>query len=145
MRPRGRLRARLPEKRAPASPTATFCAASGAHASPHRAAGFETAAELAKRGAAVVLACRRVDAAEEAAAKIRCARPRRLLAACRDTHPRSRLTHAWRPLLRPPGRSASAPGADVKVLPLDLSSQASVRAFATSFTALQQPLHILVR
>jgi hypothetical protein len=35
--------------------------------------GFETAAELASRGAAVVLACRRLDVAEDAAAAIRCA------------------------------------------------------------------------
>jgi hypothetical protein len=35
--------------------------------------GFETASALASFGAAVVLACRRTDAAEEAAAAIRCA------------------------------------------------------------------------
>ena len=35
--------------------------------------GFETAAELASRGASVVLACRRMQAAEDAASAIRCA------------------------------------------------------------------------
>jgi NAD(P)-dependent dehydrogenase (short-subunit alcohol dehydrogenase family) len=46
--------------------------------------GFETAAELAARGAAVVLACRRVDAAETAAAAIRCALGRAFALAARS-------------------------------------------------------------
>ena len=45
----------------------------GAHfACSPAATGFETAAELAARGASVVLACRRMQAAEDAASAIRC-------------------------------------------------------------------------
>ncbi|RLN39480.1 hypothetical protein C2845_PM01G01180 [Panicum miliaceum] len=39
---------------------------------------------------------------------------------------------------------AECPGADVLVLPLDLSSLASVRAFADRFLALGLPLHLLI-
>jgi hypothetical protein len=40
-------------------------------------------------------------------------------------------------------RSTANPGADVSVLPLDLASPDSVRAFVTAFG--ERPLHILVR
>jgi NAD(P)-dependent dehydrogenase (short-subunit alcohol dehydrogenase family) len=61
--------------------------------------GFETAAELASRGAAVVLACRRLDVAEDAAAAIRCA-PGCARTAARDIAPNTIRTRRTRAPLR---------------------------------------------
>jgi NAD(P)-dependent dehydrogenase (short-subunit alcohol dehydrogenase family) len=72
--------------------------------------GFQTARELARAGAQVVLACRSVERGEAAAARIR----------------------------------SEIPTAQVFVAQLDLSSQASVRAFAGQALSAGEPLHILV-
>src|SRR5689334_15195198 len=69
--------------------------------------GFHTALELARHGAAVTLACRNTDSAQEAADRIR----------------------------------KEAPGAEVEVGRLDLSSLASVEEFAKAW---EGPLHLLV-
>ena len=72
--------------------------------------GYEAALQFARRRAHVVLACRNLDKARDAANQI----------------------------------AAAAPGATVDVMHLDLSSLASVRAFADQFRARNIPLHVLV-
>ena len=72
--------------------------------------GFQTARELARAGAEVVLACRSAERGEAAAAKIR----------------------------------AEQPGAKVEARLLDLSTLASVRAFAERELTSGKPLDILV-
>lgn len=72
--------------------------------------GFQTARELARAGAQVVLACRSVERGEAAAARIH----------------------------------AEIPTAQVFVAQLDLSSQASVQAFAGLALSAGEPIHILV-
>jgi NAD(P)-dependent dehydrogenase (short-subunit alcohol dehydrogenase family) len=89
--------------------------------------GFETALALAAYGASVTLACRNLPAAERAAEQIR------------SSH---RVVHL--PGVHFPGihvRSGSAPGVDVGVAELDLSSLSSVRSFADAW---QGPLDLLV-
>uniref|UniRef100_A0ACD5Y0E4 Uncharacterized protein n=1 Tax=Avena sativa TaxID=4498 RepID=A0ACD5Y0E4_AVESA len=76
--------------------------------------GAETARALAMRGARLVLPARNLKAAEESRAR----------------------------LLGELGPAAAA--ADVVVLPLDLSSLASVRRFAKRFLALRLPLNLLI-
>ena len=84
--------------------------------------GFETALALASYGASVTLACRNLPAAERAAERIRSSH--------KAVHVRSADP-----------RDGSAPGVDVRVAELDLSSLSSVRSFADAW---QGPLDLLV-
>ncbi|CAI5967732.1 unnamed protein product [Closterium sp. NIES-65] len=85
--------------------------------------GTETARVLALRGASVVLAVRNTEAGEAAKAAI-----------IKDIE----------------GRSAAAAGVPaavrerVSVMPLDLASLKSVRAFAADYLRLNRPLHLLI-
>jgi NAD(P)-dependent dehydrogenase (short-subunit alcohol dehydrogenase family) len=78
--------------------------------------GFETARVLAARGAQVVLACRDLGQAKEAAARI----------------------------LGGDSQPAGAPPADVQVVRLDLASLASVREAAEEIGAAYGPIDVLV-
>jgi NAD(P)-dependent dehydrogenase (short-subunit alcohol dehydrogenase family) len=78
--------------------------------------GFETARVLAMRGARVVLACRDLDRAQEAAARI----------------------------LGGPPQRAGAPAGDVQAVRLDLASLASVREAAEEIGAACGPIDLLV-
>ena len=89
--------------------------------------GFETARALASHGASVTLACRNLPAAERAAEQIRRSR--------RGVHLRGGHVRGADP------RDSSAPGVDVRVAELDLSSLSSVRGFADAW---QGPLDLLV-
>jgi NAD(P)-dependent dehydrogenase (short-subunit alcohol dehydrogenase family) len=78
--------------------------------------GFETARVLAGRGARVVLACRDLGRAKDAAARI----------------------------LSGPSQSAGAPPAEVQAVRLDLASLASVREAAQEIGAAYGPVDLLV-
>lgn len=71
--------------------------------------GYEAALEFVRKGAQVVLACRNLNKAREAASRI----------------------------------ASAHPGGRVEVMELDLSSLASVRAFADSFHQTHRELHVL--
>ncbi|MEP7018000.1 MAG: SDR family NAD(P)-dependent oxidoreductase [Actinomycetota bacterium] len=92
--------------------------------------GFETALALASYGASVTLACRNVPAAERAADRIRSSHKGVHLPGIqvRSADPRD-------------GSDGSAPGVDVRVAELDLSSLSSVRSFADAWRG---PLDLLV-
>jgi NAD(P)-dependent dehydrogenase (short-subunit alcohol dehydrogenase family) len=78
--------------------------------------GFETARVLAMRGAQVVLACRDLDRAKEAAARI----------------------------LAGGSQPAAAPAGDVQVVRLDLASLASVREAADEIGSAYGPVDLLI-
>jgi NAD(P)-dependent dehydrogenase (short-subunit alcohol dehydrogenase family) len=82
--------------------------------------GFETARVLAMRGARVVLACRDLGRAKEAAARILGGRP------------------------QPAGASPGEPPSDVQAVRLDLASLASVREAAEEIGAAYGPIDLLV-
>jgi NAD(P)-dependent dehydrogenase (short-subunit alcohol dehydrogenase family) len=90
--------------------------------------GFETARVLAMHGARVVLACRDLGRAKEAAARILGGRPQ--------------------PSGAPPGASAGAlpgePPGDVQAVRLDLASLASVREAAEEIGSAYGPVDLLV-
>jgi NAD(P)-dependent dehydrogenase (short-subunit alcohol dehydrogenase family) len=90
--------------------------------------GFETARVLAMRGARVVLACRDLGRAKEAAARILGGRPQ--------------------PAGVPPGEPAGVPPGeppgDVQAVRLDLASLASVREAAEEIGAAYGPVDLLV-
>jgi NAD(P)-dependent dehydrogenase (short-subunit alcohol dehydrogenase family) len=86
--------------------------------------GFETARVLAMRGARVVLACRDLGRAKEAAARILGGRPQ--------------------PAGAPPGEPAGAPPGDVQAVRLELASLASVREAAEEIGAAYGPVDLLV-
>jgi len=89
--------------------------------------GFETALALASYGASVTLACRNLPAAERAAEQIRSSQ--------KGVHLPGVHVRGADP------RDGSAPGVDVRVAELDLSSLSSVRSFADAW---QGPLDLLV-
>ena len=79
--------------------------------------GLATAAALAREGGRVFIACRNAVAGEAAVARIKA---------------------------ESGTRTSETGDADVRLLPLDLASLASVRACAAAFLALDEPLHVLI-
>ncbi len=84
--------------------------------------GLATAIALARDGGQVFIACRSPELGAAAVARVKAA---------------ARVPGA-------PGAAGAAGDDQVRLLPLDLASLASVHACAASFLALDQPLHVLV-